>query len=303
MPKRTGKSVHSTVVQYRYLALFTLPALTFFMLFAVYPLINTFIISVYQKVPNGESVFVGLDNYLRLFTDPTQSHQFWNALINNMEFFAIHLVVQLPVGLLMAALITSDAVRRLTGFYRTILFIPATLSVVIVGFIWRLIISPLWGLVEVPLLGMEATALPTLSLISIWEWIGVPMIFLYTALLAIPKDILEAARVDGASGMRTFWGIKFPLILPQFGLITILTFIWTMNGFDLIFSLMGGVPGPNLSSDILGTYYFRAFFGFDNVIGDPNFGAAVATVIFLFILICTAGYFVVLQRRLKPHEL
>lgn len=303
MRARTANSIHNTAAKYRYLALFTLPALLFYVIFAVYPLISTFFISVFKTTPDGGRSFIGLDNYVYLFTDPTQSGQFWNALVNNLEYFAIHLLVQLPIGLLMAALITSDAVRRLTGFYRTILFIPATLSVVIVGFIWRLIISPLWGLIGFPLLGTEATALPTLSLMSIWEWIGIPMIFLYTALIAIPKDILEAARVDGASGMRTFWGIKFPLITPQFGLITILTFIWTMNGFDLIYSLMGGAPGPNYSTDILGTFFFRSFFGFNNIVGNADFGAAVATVIFLFILICTAGYFVILQRRLKPHEL
>jgi len=299
---RTSNSIHNAATKYRYLMLFTLPALIFYVVFAVYPLFATFVISLFQTT-NGDGSFIGLDNYVYLFTDPTQSGHFWHALLNNLEFFAIHLIVQLPIGLLLAALITSDAVRRLTGFYRTILFIPATLSVVIVGFIWRMIISPLWGIIGFPLLGTEATALPTLSLMSIWQWIGIPMIFLYTALIAIPKDILEAARVDGASGMRTFWAIKFPLITPQFGLITILTFIWTMNGFDLIYSLMGGAPGPNYSTDILGTFFFRTFFGFNNVVGDTDYGAAVATVIFLFILISTAGYFFVLQRRLKPHEL
>ncbi|MGV8886173.1 MAG: carbohydrate ABC transporter permease [Rhodoglobus sp.] len=299
---QTHKSVSKGASKYRYLLLFTLPALLFYVTFSVYPLFRTFFISLFQTSDNSDT-FIGLDNYIYLFTNPTQSGQFWNALGNSFEFFAIHLVVQLPVALLMAALITSDAVRKMTGFYRTILFIPATLSVVIVGFIWRMIISPLWGLVDFPLLGTEATALPTLALMSIWEWIGIPMIFLYTALLAVPRDVIEAATVDGASGLRTFWSVKFPLIAPQFGLITILTFIWTMNGFDLIYSLMGGAPGPDYSTDILGTFFFRSFFGFNNTSGDADFGAAVATTIFLIILIFTAGYFYVLQRRLKPHEL
>lgn len=302
MRTRAKRAKAQTATAYRYLLLFTLPALAFYILFAVYPLVSTFFISLYET-GGGAREFIGLDNYVYLFTDPTQSELFWNSLVNNLEFFAIHLIVQLPVGLLMAALITSEAVQRLTGFYRTILFIPATLSVVIVGFIWRMIISPLWGIVDFPLLGTEATALPTLSLISIWQYIGVPMIFLYTAFIAIPRDVLEAARVDGASGMRTFWSIKMPLITPQFGLITILTFIWTMNGFDLIYSLMGGAPGPNYSTDILGTFFYRTFFGYNNLLGDADYGAAVATVIFFFILICTAGYFFVLQRRLRPHEM
>jgi raffinose/stachyose/melibiose transport system permease protein len=287
-----------TATKYKYLLLFTFPALLFYAVFAVFPLFGTLFISLFQ----GTS-FSGLANYVHLFTDPEQRARFSEALVNNVEFFAIHLVVQLPVALLMAALLTSGAVGRLTGAYRTLLFIPTTLSVVIVGFIWRMIISPLWGIVNVPLLGQESTALPTISLMSIWEWVGIPMIFLYSALLAIPDDIIEAARLDGASGTRIFWRMKFPLIKPQFGLITILTFIWTFNGFDIVFALNGCAPGPNYSTDILGTLFYRNFFGCSTQQGDLNLGAATASVIFLVILAVTAGYFVVLQRRLKVYEL
>lgn len=284
--------------KYRYLILFTLPALAFYVTFAVYPLFGTLFISLFK-----EQDFVGIANYVHLFTDAEASKEFWNALVNNIEFFLIAAIVQLPVGLLMAALLTSGAVRRMTGFYRTILFIPTTLSVVIVGFIWRLIISPLWGIVDFPLLGDKLTALPTLTLMSVWQYVGIPMIFLYSALLAIPNELVEAARIDGASGMRVFWRIKLPLIAPQFGLITILTFIWTFNAFDIIFALNGGAPGPDLSTDVLGTLFYRTFFGWQALQGDANLGATTASVIFFIILIVTAGYFVVLQRRLKVHEL
>lgn len=292
----------TTLNKYRYLLMFTLPALAFYIIFAVYPLVSTFFISLWQT-ERGASEFVGLDNYIFLFTDPEQSTRFWNALRNNGVYFLIHLVVQLPIGLLMAALITSDAARKLSGFYRTLLFIPTTLSVVIVGFIWRMIISPLWGIIGFPLLGSELTALPTLSLMSVWQWVGIPMIFLYTALLAIPNDVIEASKMDGASGMRLFWQIKFPLITPQFGLITVLTFIWSFNAFDLVYSLMGGAPGPNFSTDILGTLFYRTFFGWAVKTGDFNLGAALATVIFFIMLLGTAAYFFVLQRRLKSTEL
>ena len=288
--------------RYRYLLLFTVPALAFYVVFAVYPLVGTMLISLQNSV-NDEIQFVGLANYISLFTDPHLSGEFWNALVNNFEYFAVHLIVQVPVALLMAALITSDAVGRLSGVYRTLLFIPTTLSVVIVGFIWRMIISPLWGIVDFPLLGNELTALPTLSLMSAWEWIGVPMIFLYTALIAIPKDVIEASKVDGASGFRMFWQIKFPLISPQFGLITILTFIWSFNAFDIIYTLKGGAPGPNLSTDVFGTLFFRTFFGWSTQTGDWHLGATVATAIFLIMLLGTAAYFWIVQRRLKPTEL
>ena len=291
-----------TGTRYRLLALFVLPALLVYVGFSVYPLLSSVGLSFFDS-DNGASTFTGFGNYIYLFTDPYVSERFWNALRNSVLFFGIHLVVELPIGLLMAALLTSNAIRRSRGVYRTLLFIPATLSVVIVGFLWRLIINPLWGLVSFPLLGDAATALPTISLMSVWQYIGIPMIFLFTALIAIPQDILEASRIDGAGAWATFWQIKFPLILPQFGLIAILTYIWTFNGFDIVYALNGSAPGPNYSTDILGTMFYRTFFGSSGQVADTDLGATIASVVFFIILVTTAAYFVVLQRRLKTYEL
>ncbi|WP_235984232.1 carbohydrate ABC transporter permease [Mesorhizobium neociceri] len=282
--------------------LFVLPALAVYLVFAVLPLATSIVMSFFQTSGASGDVFVGLANYERLFTHPTISARFWNALLNNMQYFAIHLIVEVPMGLLLAALLTSGKLARSEGIYRTLLFIPATLSVVIVGFVWRLIINPLWGLVGFPLLGTESTALTTISLMSVWQYFGIPMVFLYSALLAVPNELVEAANIDGAGGWTTFWKIKFPLIAPQFGLIAILTYIWTFNGFDLVFALNGSAPGPNYSTDILGTYFYRTFFGSSGQLADLDLGSAVATVIFLTVLLVTAAYFWLIQRRLKSYS-
>jgi raffinose/stachyose/melibiose transport system permease protein len=282
------------------LFLFVLPALAIYLMFAVVPLLSSIVMSLFDTNKQA-SVFVGLGNYFYLFTQPVVSARFWNALANNAKYFAIHVAVEVPMGLLLAALLTSGALRRSEGIYRTLLFIPATLSVVIVGFIWRLIINPLWGLVGFPLLGNQVTALPTISLMSVWQYVGIPMVFLYSALIAVPNDLVEAARLDGAGSWKVFWAIKFPLIVPQFGLIVILTFIWTFNGFDLVFALNGSAPGPNYSTDILGTYFYRTFFGSSGQVADLDLGATVATVIFTIMLLVTAGYFWFIQRRLRAH--
>lgn len=283
------------------LLLFILPALAIYLTFAVAPLISSVVMSFFDTDGKAEASFVGFANYVYLFTQPVISARFWNALANNAKYFAIHVLVEVPIGLLLAALLTSGALRRSEGVYRTLLFIPATLSVVIVGFIWRLIINPLWGIVGFPLLGNPITALPTISLMGVWQYVGIPMIFLYSALLAVPNDLVEASRLDGASPWRTFWDIKFPLIVPQFGLIVILTFIWTFNGFDLVFALNGSAPGPNYSTDILGTYFYRTFFGSSGQVADLDLGATVATVIFTIMLTVTALYFWLVQRRLRAH--
>jgi raffinose/stachyose/melibiose transport system permease protein len=282
----------------RQLLLFTSPALAFFLLFAVFPLISTIYISFYQ-----EDVFVGLKNFVFLFTNDEASERLLYAFLHNCQFFLIAASIQLPTALCMAALLTSGRVRRMTSFYRTLLFIPTTLSVVIVGFIWRLIISPLWGIVDYPLLGEKLTALPTITLMSVWQYLGIPMVFLYSALLSIPSNIIEAAQVDGASDLRIFFRIKIPLIAPQIGIITILTFIWTFNGFDIIYALNGGMPGPDYATDVLGTLFYRTFFGWGADLGNQNLGAATATVIFFIILLGTAVYFATVQRRLKASQL
>jgi len=278
--------------------LFTSPALAFFLLFAVFPLLSTIYISFYQ-----EDKFVGLKNFVFLFTNDEASERLLYAFLHNCQFFLIAASIQLPTALFMAALLTSGRVRRMTSFYRTLLFIPTTLSVVIVGFIWRLIISPLWGIVDYPLLGEPATALTTITLMSVWQYLGIPMVFLYSALLSIPSNIIEAAQVDGASDLRIFYRIKIPLIAPQIGIITILTFIWTFNGFDIIYALNGGMPGPDYATDVLGTLFYRTFFGWGADLGNQNLGAATATVIFFIILLGTAVYFATVQRRLKVSQL
>jgi raffinose/stachyose/melibiose transport system permease protein len=93
------------------------------------------------------------------------------------------------------------------------------------------------------------------------------------------------------------------LIAPQFGLIAILTYIWTFNGFDLVFALNGSAPGPNYSTDILRTLFYRTFFGSSGQLADLDLGATVASVIFVIILVVTGAYFGLLHRRLKSYEL
>jgi raffinose/stachyose/melibiose transport system permease protein len=295
------------------LALFHAPALIVYTLFSAWPLVATIAQSVTAPAGEGTGGFVGIDNFRTLFTDPYWADGFWNALGNTVVFFLIHMAVQNPVGIGLAALL---AVPRLKGrsLYRTAFFLPTMLSVVIVGFVWQLILSPLWGVGEgllsgvglghwfAPWLGEEATALVTLSLISVWQFIGVPMLLVHVALLNIPQDLMDAARVDGAGPLGIFARIQLPLVLPTIGLVSILTFIGNFNAFDLIYAVKGPLAGPNFSTDILGTYFYRTFFGHQLQAGDPTMGATVATVMFGIILAGVALYLLVMQRRvLRSH--
>lgn len=297
-----------------HILVFLAPALVIYSLFMVYPLIDSIRLSLYAPVDGGGFAFVGLANYVTLFTDAVWSKPFWNALENNFLFFAIHMLVQNPIGLALAALLSLPRLRG-RGLYRTLIFFPTMLSVVIVGFIWQLILSPLWGVSQTlldlvglkslfqPWLGLEGSALVTLGMISVWQFVGVPMMLIYAALLAIPEELNDAGTVDGANQFHIFVFIKLPLILPTIAMVSILTFVANFNAFDLIYAVKGALAGPNFSTDIMGTLFYRTFFGYQLQAGSATMGAVIATAMFLVILIGVMLYLWGIQRRLKYFQL
>lgn len=291
---------------------FLAPAVLVYTAIMIVPLIGTLNLSLYGRA-GGERVWVGLQNFATLFGDPRWSGAFWNALGNNAWFFLVHMLVQNPVGILLAALLSSPRLR-MAAFYRTAIFIPTILSFVIVGFVWKLILSPIWGIAPsmldavglrslfAPWLGREEYALTTLALISVWQFVGIPMMLIYAALLSIPDEVIEAAEIDGITGWSQFWKIKLPLILPAIGIISILTFVGNFNAFDLIYVSQGALAGPNFATDILGTFLYRTFFGFQLQLGDPHMGATIATAMFGIILVGVCIYLFAIQTRLRRYQ-
>ncbi len=296
-----------------HIPVFLAPAVLVYTAIMIVPLFGTLNLSLFRVNEARETVFAGLDNFRTLFTDPRWSASFWNALKNNTWFFIIHMLVQNPIGVLLAALLSSPRLR-MAAFYRTAIFIPTILSFVIVGFVWKLILSPIWGIAPgmldgiglkslfAPWLGKEEYALTALALVSVWQFIGIPMMLIYAALLSIPDEVLEAAEMDGITGMSQFWKIKLPLILPSIGIISILTFVGNFNAFDLIYVAQGALAGPNFATDILGTFLYRTFFGFQLQLGDPHMGATIATAMFFIILIGVCFYLFTIQTRLRRYQ-
>ncbi len=295
-----------------HIAVFLAPAVLIYTAIMILPLFGTLQLALFNEV-DKQQAFVGLDNFRTLFGDPRWSESFWNALVNNTWFFVIHMLVQNPIGVLLAALLSSPRLR-MSSFYRTAIFIPTILSFVIVGFAWKLILSPIWGIAPsildlvglkslfAPWLGKEAYALTTLSLISVWQFVGIPMMLIYAALLSIPDEVLEAAECDGVTGMSQFWKIKLPLILPSIGIISVLTFVGNFNAFDLIYTAQGALAGPDFSTDVLGTFLYRTFFGFQLQLGDPNMGSAIASAMFFIILVGVCIYLFGIQTRLRRYQ-
>jgi raffinose/stachyose/melibiose transport system permease protein len=292
---------------------FLAPAVLLYSIFMVFPLINSLRLSFFEIGAQNQLSFAGIQNYVKLFSDTDFALFFWRALKNNFIFFAVHMLVQNPIGLLLAALLVEGG--RIRNFFRTVIFMPTVLSVVIIGFIWQLILNPLWGVAESmltavglgawfgPWLGKPETALVTVSLISVWQFVGIPMILFYAALIGIPEELNEAARVDGATGWDIFWRVKFPLILPQVGVVGILTFVGNFNAFDLIYTMKGANAGPDFATDIMGTLFYRTFFGQQLQLGNPTMGATVAAMMFLIILAGVLLYTFAWARRVQTYEM
>jgi raffinose/stachyose/melibiose transport system permease protein len=289
------------------------PAVVIYTIFSVYPLLATMSLSTFTTDGSGARHFVGFDNYILLIADKDWREPFWNAFQNNILFFIIHMLVQNPIGIAIAGLLSLPQLR-FRGTYRTLIFTPTMLSVVIIGFSWNLILSPLWGISEgflkfiglgsffKPWLGLESSALITIGLISVWQFVGIPLMLIYAALLNVPSELVDAARIDGLSHLRIFFSVKLPLIAPTIGLVSILTFVGNFNAFDLVYSIKGALAGPNFSTDLLGTFFYRTFFGNQLQLGSPTMGATIATSMFLIILIGVCIYLYGIQRRLERHS-
>ena len=296
-----------------HILVFLAPAVAIYTAVMILPIANTLRLALYTRV-DQDRVFAGLESFRTLFFDPIWAGQFWNALGNNFWFFLIHMLVQNPIGIALAAILSHPRLR-FAALYRSAIFVPTILSFVIVGFAWKLILSPIWGIAPsmldavglkslfAPWLGKEEYALTTLALISVWQFVGIPMMLIYAALLSIPEEILEAGEVDGITGMAAFWKIKLPLILPSIGIISILTFVGNFNAFDLIYAAQGALAGPDFSTDILGTFMYSTFFGLQLQLGDPHMGSAIASAMFAIILVGVCLYLYAILSRMRRYQL
>jgi raffinose/stachyose/melibiose transport system permease protein len=273
-----------------------IPALLFYVFFMAWPLLDSLRLSLYTGSAGLGRSFVGLENYKQLFTADPFAERFRGAFRNTLVFFITHMTVQNCLGIFFAVLLTNRLMKGRV-FYQTVIFLPTTLAVLVTGYLWKLLLNPVWSgpflrslgldfLVR-PWLGDRNTALICISLVSCWQWIGIPVMMFVAALRGISEDYLEAAVIEGANGMQTFWRIKLPLIMPVVGMIAILTFVNNFNAFDVVFSMTNVNGAPNYATDLIGTLFYRVGIAGQHPVGIPNpgMGAALATVTFLILCI------------------
>lgn len=274
---------------------YVLPALLVYIVFMAYPMIDSVRLSLYTGT-TGAREFVGFANYVRLFTDSVVSARFWNAFKNNWVFFAYHMLVQNVLGILFAVVLTNRTMRG-RQFYQTIIFIPCTIAVLVTGYLFKLMLNPIWGGAALKKMGLgflsrtwlgdPKTALSCVSLVSVWQWVGIPTMMFVAGLQGISDDLIEAASIEGANSWQQFIRIKLPLIMPVIGMIAILTFVSNFNAFDAVYSMETPDGAPNYSTDLIGTLFYRYGIAGQHPVGipEPGVGAAISTTVF-FILLC-----------------
>jgi raffinose/stachyose/melibiose transport system permease protein len=279
-----------------YWLLYILPALIIYIIFMAYPLLDSLRLSLYSGNSPSNRVFVGFQNFKKLFFDETFSIRFKGAFSHTVIFFIINMVFQNCIGILFAVILTNRTMKH-RELYQTIVFIPTTFAVLVTGYLWKLLLNPVWagdaltkiglGVLARPWLGDKSTALVIISLISCWQWMGIPVMMFVAALKNIPQDCLEVASIEGASTWQTFIKIKVPLIKPVIGMITILTFVNNFNAFDIVFATETVNGAPGYATDLIGTFFYRIGIAGQHPIGIPDagMGASVATITFLILLL------------------
>ena len=265
---------------------FVLPALTLFFIFSLYPLLEVFHLSI----TNWDGIspvktYVGLENFKDLFTD---NPVFWLSMKNAGFVTLLALVVQNLLALFLALLCDRDI--KGGNVYRVIFYLPPVLSGIVVGLIWNWIYDGNYGLLNhfLNFIGLgdlsrawladSKTALIAVSIIHMWKGFGWGFVILLAGLQSIPRELYEAARVDGANGWIVFKNITAPLMIPVFILVSILTILGTMQVFDIIIATTGGGPGYHTEVPITRIVSM--------MIGSSRFGYACAMgVIFGMVLL------------------
>lgn len=272
--------------------LFLAPAMFIFGVVLVYPMLYSIWLSLFQW--DGVSpvkTWVGIGNYVELFT---ANRVFWIALKNSIFWSSLSLIVPTSIGLALA-LVLNRAFRG-SAFFRSVFYFPAILSMSIVGLIWGWVYHPNLGLLNQMLASVGLSAWeqswlsdPKISLIAVfvagtWHNAGLPMLLFLAGLQTVPKEALEAARIDGANALQSFWYVTFPLLRETTMIVVAITAINSLKVYDIIYVMTYG--GPANRTQVLGTWMYFLTYNHNEV----GLGTAIAVILFMLTLIFAVPY-------------
>ncbi len=252
---------------------FAAPLIIYFLIFFIYPIYLLFKYSFTSA--SGAFSFINFENMIR---DPI----LYDSLINTLYYFIGSVAVQFSAGFI-AAVILNSYTGRLKNAFRSILYIPLTISPIVIALMWLIIFNPTYGPVDYMLdmnlnwLGSMNLAMPTIILANAWEYIPFVFLIIYAGLQSVPKQYYEAASIDGMSRFQTFRYITLPSIRPIMIIAFLLNSIGILQGFTLVYVLTNG--GPGFSTYILSFYIYKVAFTYFNL----NYASALS-LLFLVII-------------------
>ncbi|GLW22026.1 ABC transporter permease [Microbispora amethystogenes] len=279
------------------------PALVLVGVFVYFPLVENFGFSTLKwDIFSGSQKYVGLANYGKLVDDPV----FWKSLGNNVLYAVVSIAFQVFGSLVLAALIEGVRSERWQRALRAVYFIPSAISLTVAGLLFYFIYEPNLGLFNHLLqgvgldglrhawLGEESTAMPAIVAMSQWQGFGYSTLLFAVAIQRIPREIYQAAAIDGTGPVRRFFHVTLPLVREMTGVMIMITISGAFQVFNEVMVMTGG--GPDNSTQVLGTWLYRSGF----VRNDFGYAAAIATVIFVVTLaIAVAQLWVARRRRVE----
>jgi lactose/L-arabinose transport system permease protein len=285
----------TALVRHRWAYLFIAPFFILFAIFFVFPIAFSFWLSLNEWRGTGPMRFVGIQNYLALLRDAT----FWNSMANAAILFVLYVPIMTALAVLLAAGL-NDRFIRLRGFWKAVIFLPYITSMVAVGFTFRLIFDTHSGIVNdvlgtvglgpVPWLDDPWGAKVTLAILITWAWLGYNTVIMLAGLQTIPSEVIEAARVDGASRLQALRHVTVPLLRPVILFSLTLSVIGTFSLFTEPSIMTRGGPARATTMpvmEIFSTTFSNLRFGY---------AAAMSYIVFAVIIIATAIQFKVARR-------
>ena len=275
---------------------FILPALLLFLLIELFPVLYNIFMSLHKWNGFGDPVFVGLGNYLSVFTNGV----FIDALLHNGIFLLVALFGMLPFSFFVALILDSGIPG--TNFFRGLFFLPVITPMIVVGLVWSRVYSPQGGVLNQVLeminlgayqtdwLGNPDTALVALLVVWVWRHFGYGVIMFYAGLIGIPDDLKDAAAIDGASPLQTILYIVTPLMKSIIFIVAILFAIWALKVFTLVFVMTYG--GPFHATEVANTFMYNTVFKYYKL-GE---GSTVTTIILVILIL-----FSVLRNRYQAN--
>ncbi len=276
--------------------IFPLPAILFILVMMVFPILYTVWNSLtgWSLTQGTPPIFQGLANYVALISDS----RFLLSIARTLYFTVLAIVGEVVLGVAIALLLNRDF--RGKRFVTSIMLLPMMATPVAIAMVWLLMYEPTAGIINFVLhdlhlptplwIAGDASVIPALALVDIWEWTPMIVLISLAGLAGLPSDPFEAARVDGASYWQITWKITLPLLIPTIAVATLLRLIDALKTFDIIYTMTGG--GPGYSSETLNIYTYQQAFSYF------NFGYASSVLVIFFAIVLGLSLIVInLTRR------